>query len=294
MQHIESMGDKWFALGVTLKDINGVIATTLELGGSRPAWSMRDDEVERMLMAWPSDSLLRTSVLMAGKPEGSLSVVAVAPFMEGFANTMTIQDVYPWKDNHAGEILAATENFPPFWFYDPLFFRDAEGEVKGKSCQILLSGLCFGIRRALLDELTVTEGPAYEKHALEWMKQHPDKTRLDVPALKIPLKGRTLIDITDRCCEYQCRANIFDVDSFMFGPKNSQMKIYRFGVGFGDPENPLYAIIYVPERVCVKGYEPKEGDDVDMIFWLQGRVDDTEGMVAQDTEETVIPEPNKD
>ena len=46
--------------------------------------------------------------------------------------------------------------------------------------------------------------------------------------------------------------------------------------------------------MCVKGYEPKEGDDVDMIFWLQGRVDDTEGMVAQETEETVIPEPNKD
>ena len=209
MQHIESMGDKWFALGVALKDINGVIATTLELGGSRPAGSMRDDEVERMLMAWPSDSLLRTSVLMAGKPEGSLSVVAVAPFMEGFANTMTIQDVYPWKDTPAGEILAATENFPPFWFYDPLFFRDAEGEVKGKSCQILLSGLCFGIRRALLDELTVTQGPAYEKHALEWMKQHPDKTRLDVPALKIPLRGKTLIDMSAEMVMFSVLEGIF-------------------------------------------------------------------------------------
>lgn len=294
MQHIESMGDKWFALGVDLKDINGVIATTLELGGSRPSWGMKDEKTERMLMAWPSDSLLRTSVLMAGKPEGSLSVVAVAPFMEGFANTMTIQDTYPWKGNHAGEILASAEDFPPFWFYAPLFFRDAEGEAKGKTCRFLLSGLCFGIRRALLDELTVTEGPAYEKHVLEWMKQHPDKTRLDVPALKIPLKGRTLIDITDHCGEYQCRASIFDVDSFMFGPEKSQMKIYRFGVGFGNPEKPVYAIIYAPERVCVKGYEPKEGDDVDMIFWLQGRVDDTEGKVSQEAEETVIPEPNKD
>lgn len=294
MQHIESMGDKWFALGVDIKDINGVIATTLELGGSRPVWGMKDDKVERMLMAWPSDSLLRSSVLMAGKPEGQLAVVAVAPLMEGFANTMTIQETYPWKDNHAGEILASTEDFPPFWFYDPLFFRDAEGEVKGKTCQFLLSGLCFGIRRALLDELTVTEGPAYEKHAMEWMKQNPEKTRLDVPALKIPLKGRTLIDITDHCCEYQCRANIFEVDSFMFGPEKSQMKIYRFGVGFGNPEKPVYAIIYAPERVCVKGYEPKEGDDVDMIFWLQGRVADTEGKVVQESEEAVIPEPNKD
>ena len=294
MQHIESMGDKWFALGVDVKDIPGVIATTLNLGGSRPVWEMKDDTVERMLMAWPSDSLLRTSVLLAGKPGDSLSVMAVAPFMEGFANTMTIQDTYPWKGNHAGEILASVENFPPFWFYAPLFFRDAEGDAKGRTCRVLLSGLCFAIRRALLDELTVTEGPAYEKHALEWMKQHPDKTRLDVPALKVPLKGRTLIDITDHCCEYQCRANIFDVDSFMFGPEKSQMKIYRFGVGFGDPENPVYAIIYAPERVCIKGYEPKEGDDVDMVFWLQGRVDDTEGKVSQEPEETVIPEPNKD
>ena len=294
MQHIESMGDKWFALGVDIKDINGVIGTTLELGGSRPSWSVKDDAMERMLMAWPSDSLLRTSVLLAGKPEDNLSVVAVAPFMEGFANTMTIQDTYPWKGGHAGEILAAAEDFPPFWFYAPLFFRDAEGEAKGRTCRFLLSGLCFGIRRALLDELTVTEGPAYEKHALEWMKQNPDKTRLDVPALKVPLKGRTLIDITDHCCEYQCRANIFDVASFMFGPEKSQMTIYRFGVGFGNPEKPVYAIIYAPERVCVKGYEPKEGDDVDMIFWLQGRVDDTEGNVAQETEEAVIPEPNKE
>ena len=294
MQHIESMGDKWFVLGVDAKQILGVVTTTLELGGSRPAWGMKDETIERMLMAWPSDSLLRTSVLMAGKPEGRLTAVAVSPLMEGFANTLTIKDTHPWKDGHAGEILAAPEDFPPLWFYDPLFFRDAGEGAEGKSCEFLLSGLCFGIRRALLDELTVTEGPAYEKYALEWMKNNPDKTRLDVPALKIPLRGKTIIDVTDHCCEYQCRASIFDVDSFMFGPEKSQMKIYRFGIGFGNPEKPVYAIIYAPERVCTKGYEPREGDDVDMIFWLQGRVSDVEGKVVQESEDVVIPEPSRD
>lgn len=292
MQHIESMGDKWFTLGVGSEVIPGVVATTLELGGSRPSWSAKDEDMERMLMAWPSDSLLRTSVLVAGKPEGKLSAVAVAPFMEGFSNTLTIKDTFPWKGGHAGEILAEPEGFPGLWFYAPLFFRDAAGEAKGRTCNFLLSGLCFGIRRALLDELTVTQGPAYEKHALEWMKANPTKTRLDVPALKIPLKGKSIIDLTDHYCEYQCRASIFDVDSFQFGPENSQMKVYRFGVSFGNPEKPVYAIIYAPERVCVKGYVPQEGDDVDMIFWLQGRVDDTEGAVAQ--EESVIPEPNRE
>ena len=177
MQHIESMGDKWFALGVDAKQVLGVVTTTLELGGSRPAWGMKDETIERMLMAWPSDSLLRTSVLMAGKPEGRLTAVAVSPLMEGFANTLTIKDTHPWKDGHAGEILAAPEDFPPLWFYDPLFFRDAGEGAEGKSCEFLLSGLCFGIRRALLDELTVTEGPAYEKYALEWMKNNPEEAQ---------------------------------------------------------------------------------------------------------------------
>lgn len=294
MQHLESMGDKWFALGVSIKDIEGVITTTLEYGGSRPVWEKKDEDLERILMAWPSDSLLRTSVLMTGKPEGKLSVAAVAPFMEGFANTLTIRDTFAWKGGHAGEIMAEPEDFVGLWFYDPLFFRDAEGDVKDKTCEFLLSGLCFGIRRALLDELTITQGPAYEHHALEWMKANPTKTRLDVPALKIPLKGKTIIDRTDRYCEYQCRATIFDVDSFMFGPEKAQTKVYRFGIGFGNPKKPVYVIMYAPEKVCHKGYVPAEGDEVDMIFWLQGRVADVEGHTVQPSEEAVIPEPNKE
>ena len=151
------MGDQWFALGVGTKDIPGVISTTLEFGGSRPVWEMKNEEVERMLMAWPSDSLLLSSVLVAGKTEGRLAPVAVAPLMEGFSNTLTIRKTHAWKGGHAGEIMASPEDFPPLWFYDPLFFRDTEGEVEGKTCEFLLSGLCYGSRRALLDELTVTE-----------------------------------------------------------------------------------------------------------------------------------------
>jgi hypothetical protein len=226
-------------------------------------------------MAWPGESLLRTSVVVAGKPEGQLPAVAVAPFMEGFPNELMFHEAYAWKDGHAGEILAQPDGFHPLWFYDPLFFRDVAGMEDGKIATFYLSGLCYGIRRALLDELTITEGPRYEQHALEWMKKNPTKTRLDVPPLKIPLKGRTIIDLFQHCSEYQCRAVIFDVDSFMFGPEQAQMKIYRFGIGFGNPEKPTYAIIYASERVCGK-YVPVENDEVDIVFWMQGRVADAE------------------
>lgn len=278
MQHSESMGDKWFPLGVGPQDISGVIATTLELGGSRPAWTMKDENIERMLMAWPKESLLRSAVVVAGKPEGKLPAVCLFPFMEGFANDLAFIEAYSWKDGHAGEILAKPEGLPPLWFYDPLFFRDITELKKDEKRTFYLSGLCFGIRRALLDELTVTEGPLYERHAIKWMQEHPEKTRLDVPPLKIPLKGRTIVDLGERCSEYQARAAIFEVDSFLFGPEKAQQKIYRFGVALGDTENPVYVIIYAPQRICVKGYEPKEGDDVDMFFWLQGRIADAEDL----------------
>lgn len=299
MQHSESMGDKWFPLGVGPKDISGVISTTLELGGTRPAWGYTDEQVERMLMAWPKESLLRSAVVVAGKPQSQLPAVSVFPFMEGFPNDLSFLDSYAWKGGHGGEILAQKDGLPPLWFYDPLFFRDIEGLAEGETRKYYLSGLCYGLRRALLDELTITSGPEYERHALQWMKDNPDKTRLDVPALKVPLKGRTLIDLCERYCEYQSRAVIFDVDSFLFGPEGAQQKIYRFGVAFGDPQTPTHVLMYAPERICIKGYEPKEGDEVDMIFWLQGRIADAEDLqdelLAKEAEEAVyIPEPNKD
>ena len=292
MNHIESMGDKWFTLGVGPNDIPGVVELTRELGGTRDVWGMKDENSERILMAWPQESLLRTSVLFAGKPEGQLDVAAVTPLMEGFANELKVVDFYPWKGGHAGEVLARPNNFPGLWFYDPLYFRDAQNVAKEDVCKFYLSGLCFGLRRALLDEITVTEGPAYEQHALAWMKENPSKSRLDVPALKISLQGKTFIDITEHCSQYQARAVIFDVDSFMFGPEGSQRKIYRFGIQFGDEKAPVYALIYAPERVCQKGYVPAEGDEVDMVFWMQGRIADDEPVSSE--QDVIIPAPNQE
>ena len=137
-----------------------------------------------------------------------------------------------------------------------------------------LAGLCLGIRRALLDEMTVTKGPMYEAHAAKWMEAHPDKTRLDVPPLKVSLNGMRVLGPTERCSEYQGRVRIYDVDSFEFGPEGAREKVYRFGATFGAADTPLRLILYAPERICFKGYEPKEGHEVDVVFWMQGRVVD--------------------
>lgn len=77
---------------------------------------------------------------------------------------------------------------------------------------------------------------------------------------------------TDTASEYQARVVVEEVEEFVFGPKGGE-KIYRFVSTFGDKEN-IRILMFVPAKACQKGYVPKAGDEVDMIFWLQGRVVD--------------------
>ena len=39
--------------------------------------------------------------------------------------------------------------------------------------------------------------------------------------------------------------------------------------------------MFAPERIC-NGYEPKEGEEVDLAFWMQGRVVDAGDEVSED------------
>lgn len=70
------------------------------------------------------------------------------------------------------------------------------------------------------------------------MEAHPDKTRLDVPPLKVSLNGMRVLGPTERCSEYQGRVRIYDVDSFEFGPEGAREKVYRFGATFGTADTP--------------------------------------------------------
>lgn len=275
-QHLEQLGDKWFPLLADPSMIPGVVATTISQGGTRPVWGVERGDTQTMLMAWPEQSLLRSGVVVSGPRDGQLEPVTVVPLMEGFPNTMTVVETYPWKGGLQGEVLVQPQDeVEPIWFFDPLFFRDAETDLTpGVAQTFYLSGMCYGIRRALLDEMTVTSGPNYEAHAAHWLEAHPDRTRLDVPPLKISLRGLRVLGPLERCCEFQGRVRIYDVDSFLFGPEGAQEKVYRFGATFGTAETPIHVLLYAPERICVKGYVPEEGHEVDVVFWMQGRVVD--------------------
>ncbi len=286
-QHLEGMGDKWYTLLESPQLVPAVLHRTVDEGGTRSQWRVEKGNTETMLLAWPEVSLLRSAVLVTGEIAGELRPVNVFPLMEGLPNNMVIEGTYTWKNGMEGEVaaypidLAAAEDDEeeienaPLWFYDPLFFRDNEVDLTPGVIQgFFLSGLCYDVRKALLDEMTITKGPQYEEYAAEWLAQNPGKKSYEVPPLKISLEGLRVLGPAQHLCEYQARATIMDLDSFTFGPEGAEEKIYRFICTLGSEKSPIHVLMFAPEAVCHNGYEPKEGDAIDTIFWLQGRVID--------------------
>lgn len=282
MKHEELLVKPWSVLLNNLKEIPYVMKVVVDEGGTRPAWNSKDGKSENFVMAWPKEPLLRAGIIVGGEVDGKLEPKAIFPFMEGFPNTMKVETTHAWANGVEGEVgCLAGESDQILWFYNPLFFRDKVIDLtEGIEQTFYLSGLCLGLRRALLDEITITSGPYYEAHAEKWLQENPDKTRLDVPALKIDIHGKRLLAPTDIASEYQARVTVEKVEEFIFGPEKGGEKIYRFVATFGDKEN-VRILMFVPAKACAKGYVPKAGDEVDMIFWMQGRVVD---IAADDVE----------
>ncbi len=282
MKHEELLVKPWSVLLNNLKEIPYVMKVVVDEGGTRSAWNSKDGESENFVMAWPKEPLLRAGIIVGGEVDGKLEPKAIFPFMEGFPNTMKVETTHAWANGVEGEVgCLAGESDQILWFYNPLFFRDKVIDLtEGIEQTFYLSGLCLGLRRALLDEITITSGPYYEAHAEKWLQENSDKTRLDVPALKIDIHGKRLLAPTDIASEYQARVTVEKVEEFIFGPEKGGEKIYRFVATFGDKEN-VRILMFVPAKACAKGYVPKAGDEVDMIFWMQGRVVD---IAADDVE----------
>lgn len=275
MKHEEVLAKPWSCLVKNMKELPYVMKVVVDEGGTRPAWHAKDGNKENFVMAWPKETLLRAGIIVGGEVDGKLEPKAIFPFMEGFPNKLRIEAKYPWANGLEGEVgCFAGESNQILWFYDPLYFRDYKIDLtEGIEQTFYLSGLCLGMRRALLDEITITSGPHYEAHVEKWLAENPGKTRLDVPALKIDIHGKRILSATGIASEYQARAVVEDVEEFIFGPQQGGEKVYRFVTTFGEKEH-IRVLMFVPAKVCQKGYVPKAGDEVDMIFWLQGRVID--------------------
>lgn len=271
--HHEGLGDQWAVLvGNPAQLMPQIVGTVVHSGGTRPAWQWADREHEHVLMAWPEKEPIRAGVILSGPVDGQLKPITAMPLLEGLPNNLTVDTVHAWENRAAAHVALSIEGYSrPLWFYTPVYDRDKEALTPGVTHTFMVAGLAYGLRRALLDTLTIAQGPHYEAHAEAWLEANPDKKRLDVPPLQINVAGSRLIMPGNNYCEYQMRAPVVSVEKTHLDQQEVYMLHLRFEIADRDP---LDIMVYAPKRVCAPDYEPKAGDEVDMYVWLQGRIMD--------------------
>lgn len=241
--HFEGLGKTWLTLlNDPEKEVPAVVMQVMKEGKTRDCWQRKDSKEETMVLAWPVETGFRAGVTVHGNAGDQLRPVSTYPLLEG-AN--------------------------PLWFYSPFLFRDRENLTPGVRHTFLIAGLAYGLRRALLDEMTITEGVEYERYVAEWLAQNPGKTRLDVPQLTVDLRGARIVVPGDVASEYQIRVPVTSVEEMHIQNEKIYMLIVEFGL---NTPNPLRFPLYAPERVCK--IVPQAGDEIDAIIWLQGRIID--------------------
>lgn len=272
--HNEGLAHIWHALtGLDPQIlIPQLVGTVLHEGGTRPVWQWERHNREYVLMAWPADQPLRAAVLMAGPKDGKLKPVTAVPLLEGFPNDLTVETVHPRQTGGGDVAVAMLEGKNPMWFFDPLFGRDEDDLTTGVTHTFWLGAIALGVRKALLDEITITTGPQYELYANEWLENHSDKKRIDVPPLKIDIRGKSFIMPGRVFGEYQLRATIEKIQDCQL----EKMPIQALFLSFPFEDRPSMRLpLYVSEKT-LGTFKPQAGEEIEAYAWFEGRIIDLE------------------
>lgn len=273
--HASELGHVWSALtGMAPAHVVPQIAgTVLQEGGTRPAWQWKKGDHEYVLFAWPKDQPLRAAVLMGGKTGGQLKPLTVSPLLEGFANDLLVEDCHQRKEGGTGDVAAEMiEGANPMWFFDPLFGRDQTDLTPGVTHTFWLGAVALSLRKALLDEISLTSGPQFDEWARNWLAGHPGRPTHEVPPLKIDIRGKSIIMPGRVFGEYQIRARVEKIDDCQL----DKMLVKALYLGFPFDNRPELKLPLYASKVILGEYDPRINDEIEAYIWLQGRIIDLE------------------
>lgn len=278
--HGEGSGDAWLVLTGQNPALimPQIVGTVIAEGGTRPVWQWKHGSREYILLAWPQEQPVRAAVLMAGEEKEKLKPVSAFPLLEGLPNDLTVEEIHPRKEGEGADVaVEMLEGKNPMWFFDPLYQRDKEDLTPGVTHTFWLAGVALGIRKALLDHITITQGMQYEAYAEQWLAANPDKKSSDVPPMRVEIKDKHIIMPGRHFGEYQIRGVIERIEDWQF----EKMPLKALYLSFPFDNRPPLRLVLYASKFSLGEYEPEAGHEIESYVWLEGRIIDL------DTDSTV-------
>lgn len=180
----------------------------------------------------------------------------------GVRNRLKVERIHGSEVNGEALIEASFEDAVDITFFDPLYFREGHRYAEGQTYDFELSAIAYRIRRAEPQVFTVDRpelaailgAPGDESRG-------PVAIHTEGAAILLPIEQGEPDD-------YQFQAPIEAVSSF----KIEGTRIYRARATLLRLDAPFVVDLYAAEHVLPSGYEPREGDDVTGVLWLQGHL----------------------
>jgi len=208
-----------------------------------------------------SDSKAKKNVYFSGYPV----------LLNGIASRVEVEGIEPWPYGIEGWVhCAVAGGHLDITFFDTMFFAGSAGLAKGERVEVSFSALAYSLAPIETRVIHVKEGPMWETERNERLSKgesleeasRPVELDMTQAAMFLP-RGDTYPD------EAEFQGVIEKFDRF----EHLGVGVYRLEIVVARPDGEDWRLpVFATERVLKNGYEPRIGDAVMGIFWLQGRI----------------------
>jgi hypothetical protein len=267
-EHFEGLGNIWGAIVEDTSLLFGEPLRQSEVANRRKV-TFGDKVIDVSLLRYSKDSSIAVGYLLILNDKTHRNELHSAfPIFEGLPNSLTILNTHTWGNGIEG-VVAANTGYDGLRidFYDPYYFEDSSKLIKGEKRELFISALALNLRQAEKNELSINYGHFYESELQEFLKENPDKTKADFPAVALSLKGMCMFLPTSIVGENQFRCPVLEVKKVSV----LNINFYQLRVKIiGTYENKTFECYIYASELTLKGYIPQVGDDIEGVLWLCG------------------------
>ena len=271
-------GDHWETLYAAEDYVQSKISRDIQEGrfvGTAECVDVEDgtDRTEQVAcLRWGADRLANQILVVSNSAKQSNFLFSGYPIvLDGAPTEVTISKVEPWEYGIEGWVHGSvTSEGASICFFDTMYFAGTAGLKEGDVVNYQLAGLAYWLRPIQLRSFEVREGGMWEMEKQRRLEVGESLEEASRP-VEVHMTGAAIFlprgSDGDARDDAQFQGVIEAIDTF----EHDGQKVYRLEMVLMRPGDEEFRMpVYASER-ALDGYEPRLGEDVEGVMWVQGR-----------------------